>query len=100
MSADVVDIAAYRPDPHYQGPARCASCGHTWRAVARVGTVWLTCPACGTEHGLLVHPVTPIDPECWTCRCGSQVFHIGRETVTCVVCGLEPCCLRVVHSPL
>ncbi len=37
---------------HLEGEALCTACGHTWQALAPLGTVALECPACHTMKGL------------------------------------------------
>src|SRR5688500_17935527 len=56
----VVSLAAHREanSPHLSGEAKCAKCGREWVAVCPVGTVWLECPGCGSECGVMRGPVT------------------------------------------
>ena len=91
MTAKVLSLDAHRP--HLSGRARCTACEHEWVAVAPVGTVWLDCPECGTERGLMVYPVGPQDGELeYQCNCGGYVFGIrsnetGDVWIYCVSCG-------------
>ena len=91
MTDNVVSLAANRQ--HLSGLAHCTACKHEWVAVAPVGTVWLECPSCGTERGLMKSPVEPNDGEMeFRCNCGCRIFGIrsnetGDVWIFCVSCG-------------
>lgn len=73
-------------DPHSAGKAHCLACQHKWTAVVPVGTVWLTCPACGTNKGLLIY-ACQLDEKHWTCDCDNQLFMITKAGIYCPNCG-------------
>jgi Zn finger protein HypA/HybF involved in hydrogenase expression len=87
----LINLAEHRP--HLSGKARCTACGHEWVAVAPVGTLWFDCPACHTERGLYVAPITDVDgsSHIFLCPCGGDAFAIhlfdGVAIVHCVRCG-------------
>jgi hypothetical protein len=83
-----------RTDPHLAGKAVCLGCRHEWVAVAPVGTVALTCPACGTNKGVMLNLVSVEEPmSVWTCNCGCEIFKIVGDAnkrfshVMCLHCG-------------
>lgn len=78
----------HRKDPHLTGKARCLACEHTWEAVVPAGTVWLECPSCRTERGLLVFGVERKEPH-WRCNCGNTLFHVLKDRVYCPNCGAD-----------
>lgn len=86
--ADIIDFNSKKA--HLSGIAVCASCHHTWSAVAPVGTIQLQCPACTTMNGIWMNPVgLEPDIKVKTCSCGGQVFFITKEVYHCIKCGLE-----------
>ncbi len=82
----MADVLAFTPkerdDPHSAGKAHCTACKHEWVGVVPVGTVWLTCPGCGAQKGLLTYPCER-DGLHWTCVCGNQLFNVMREGLYC-----------------
>lgn len=73
--------------PHFSGPAACLACKHEWVAVAPAGTVWLECPKCGTERGVMKGPCMHFGEDHWTCECGNILFHITKHAIYCPMCG-------------
>jgi hypothetical protein len=91
MSAEIVSLAdrprVEREYPHLTGAAVCTICGHAWVAVAPVGTVHLTCPACERLHGAFKNAVEP--ETAWSCNCsGNQLFFLTRAGAMCRMCGV------------
>jgi len=84
--ADVINIDEQRP--HLTGEARCVACGHTWVAVAPVGTKELECPECLTEKGLYRYNVVP-NGKIWECDCGCDLFFVLPTGFQCYQCGTE-----------
>lgn len=70
---------------HINGEAHCHSCGHTWEAVAPVGSVELQCPECNRMWGLFSTPISP--GIHWTCHCGEGLFYLRPEGAMCRACG-------------
>lgn len=95
--SNVVPLArpsAPEPEEHKEptaaGPARChsADCGHTWVAVAPVGTVNLECPKCGDRKGHWRFEFSPAEGEfVRECQCGNQLFYLTPEGHMCANCG-------------
>lgn len=85
---DIVDLENERikRSAHQTGKAHCLACGHRWVAVAPAGTVWLECPACETQKGLLDLPVQG-DGLYWVCQCGNDLFHVMPDGYYCPNCG-------------
>lgn len=77
--------------PHLQGGAICTHCQHEWQAVAPAGTTCLTCPACGTDRGVMKGLCYPPEEACfWVCTCGSHLFLLlPTGAPLCVGCGLR-----------
>lgn len=71
---EIVSLQKVKDDrtPHGEGVARCVGCGHSWRAVAPLGTMTLECPSCHDMRGLWTHTFGPEPGK-------TQVY-------TCVVC--------------
>lgn len=81
--AKVINLADHRP--HISGDAICR-CGHTWVAVAPVGTIDLECPACRTLRGLFTYPIG-LDEPVLVCDCGAYLFYITEDgTSVCREC--------------
>ena len=85
---DVVDFddAKRSKEPHLSAPVRCMNCGYSWVAVAPVGTVVFDCPHCELEKGV-AETFVYAEGEHAVCRCGCDLFRIGREFVYCIHCG-------------
>ncbi len=83
---DVVDMQAYREDPHLAGEAHCMACGHDWVAVVPVGETHLDCPGCGMTRGVLRYPCEREEAH-WTCNCGNQLFKVSPSSIYCPQCG-------------
>lgn len=78
--ADVIAFKRAEPDdPHISGKAHCIACKHEWVSVAPVGTVWLTCPECQTEKGLMKFPCVR--------EGGNDLFHATKDRFYCPNCG-------------
>jgi len=78
-----------RPAPSMQGRAFCIQCGHSWEAVAPVGTVELECPGCKTMKGRFTFASAPESgTEVRECNCGNQLFYLTREGHMCANCGM------------
>lgn len=94
MTAEVISLAAHRPDPHLSGEARCTGCAHEWVAVAPVGVWQLECPSCRTMHGVWRFPVggDEDDPVLF-CNCGCEAMTAylreGRTYLRCMRCGTD-----------
>lgn len=73
-------------DPHIAGLAHCIACGHGWTSVAPIGSVWLECPECKTEKGLMKFPCVRETPA-WVCNCGNQLFYATPDGFYCPNCG-------------
>lgn len=82
--AEIISLDARRP--HMDGEAKCAACGHRWRAVAPIGTPNLECPECATHHGVWMHPAMAQRPL-WQCACGNEFFVIHDDRIMCSRCG-------------
>lgn len=85
---DVINLHEWREEnsPHVSGAAQCMACHHSWTAVAPTGTVFLSCPNCGTDRGVFKFPCERVGHH-WTCECGFQEFRIMPEGVYCPSCG-------------
>lgn len=75
--------------PHMRGKAHCLFCRHEWEAVEPVGSVWLQCPACGSQRGRYDGHVSPGAAK-WVCNCGNDLFYITVDGCSCPSCGAEP----------
>lgn len=76
--------------PHMTGPAFCNRCGYEWVAVVPAGSLWLECPACSSENGLLRYRVEPDEGDLiWSCRCGGRVFYFTPDGGFCYNCGTQ-----------
>lgn len=73
-------------DPHIVGAAHCIACAHKWTSVAPVGSVWLECPNCKCDKGLMDQPCVRELPT-WTCNCGNDLFHVTKDGYYCPNCG-------------
>jgi hypothetical protein len=74
-------------EEHLSGEAFCFQCGHTWTAVAPVGTVELECPECHTMKGVFKYGCEP--KSAWVCGCGCYLFMLSGESyeMICWQCG-------------
>lgn len=89
--SDIIDLGAKRAEkqPHMAGSARCMNCGHTWAAVAPIGTRRLECSACHTEQGAWVGAILPQEGvEFMVCDCGNDLWIARRDCLQCAACGL------------
>jgi len=86
----VTNLSEYRAqrEPHKEGTAICANCGHEWVAIAPLGVMELECPECRCMKGYFVHPCEK-EAKHWTCNCGSILFSITPDGVYCPNCGLD-----------
>lgn len=87
--AKIIDLQERKDakTPHLSGEARCIACGHTWAAVAPVGTVNLECPACHLMKGAFIWPAWRAGADHWQCRCGNILFILTRDGFYCPNCG-------------
>lgn len=86
--------APERSDPHNAGEAKCIGCGHTWAAVAPVGTISLECPQCGASRGVWRYPVSASEGDLlFTCACGCEAMTAylreGKFYLRCMCCGTD-----------
>lgn len=71
---------------HNTDKAVCLQCGKSWIAVAPVNTQQLECPACHNFTGIFEQHKSDVD-LIYTCTCGSEVWYVAPEGVTCPNCG-------------
>ena len=93
MTADLVDMADYRP--HIAGPVVCTRCHHHWVAVRPVGTDLMECPSCHAMRGanldtMLDNPQAILSDEC----CGQK----DSDGVCMAPACLYGDALRLIHS--
>ena len=87
MTADVIPI---KPEPRWlEGPARCHSCGHRWRAIAPQTDTFLECPSCKDMRGMWSGPIVR-EGYRWECGCGNQLYHLTPDGAHCPMCGRFP----------
>lgn len=86
----MAEVVAFKPkepdDPNIAGAAACIACQHRWTSVAPIGTVWLTCPYCGAQKGLMTFPCERAGSH-WRCPCGNELFNVMPEGIYCPNCG-------------
>lgn len=87
--SNVVDFgrAKVEREPHTTGPCQCLGCGHQWIGVIPVGIDVVDCPECRTPKGVRGSLVINHAEEHWTCKCGSQMFHLISSGAYCPNCG-------------
>lgn len=85
-----------KPDEEWAGDdAVCIGCHHKWVAVAKVGTRWLECPACGADKGIFARPFGATEGDSvFTCGgCGSEAmtayYSKGLFYFRCMNCGMD-----------
>lgn len=90
MSVHDLEQKRKEKTPHISGLACCSACRHEWADAAPVGTVFLLCPACGTQKGRFIHPAL-LEPgaERLECSCGCQLFSLTRTETICINCGVN-----------
>jgi len=81
----IINLADRRP--HMRGEARCLQCKHEWNAVAPVGAVWLECPECNTNQGVMKNTVIREDYLHYECNCGNDLFYRTPDGDYCPKCG-------------
>lgn len=87
MSAAIFQFPEKR-EPHLEGEAICADCGHLWHAVVPVGVARLECPNCLLDSGKMRYPVLRGEAQ-WQCRCGCMLMRINTDMTYCADCGRE-----------
>lgn len=88
----MTNIIQFKPpavvERHGSGEAFCIQCGHTWHAVAPVGTVDLECPSCRTMKGKWRFEFQPTPGTLVReCNCGNQLFYLTPAGHLCANCG-------------
>lgn len=90
---DVVKLEREPEGPWLAGKAKCLDCATEWAHVSPVGTLYLECPQCKTQRGVLYAPCDGAEGEgIWTCGCGCDLFKIVAENgrykwTICLRCG-------------
>lgn len=95
MSATIIQLRKTEEREHHlSGGALCCQCGHKWAAMRPISTeIWLECPACHSQKGMLPWPIVPPeDSAMWTCDCLGSVFSVfvrkdDSMEIMCCSCG-------------
>jgi len=92
----VVSLVKYKEEnsPHWEGKAKCVSCGHDWHAVAPMGVEWIECPSCGLLRGHAYWPFgADKDESLFVCNCGCEAltayYRKGQFRFQCMSCGTD-----------
>jgi Zn finger protein HypA/HybF involved in hydrogenase expression len=87
----MAEVLAFKPKepevPHITGEAHCLACLHVWVSVAPAGAVWLECPNCKAEKGLMRFKCLYEKRPHWHCNCGNSLFHVTSAGYYCPNCG-------------
>jgi hypothetical protein len=94
---EVVSLQQHREEtlPHGSGEVLCPSCKHEWVAVAPVGEVFFTCPACSSHTARWKRPFASAVGELfYSCtHCSSEHFYFvlkkGGVQTKCSGCGCD-----------
>lgn len=94
---EVVSLAEHREaqEPHGAGQILCTACKHEWTGAAPIGTVFHTCPECGSKKAAWKLPfAAAVGDIFYSCNtCGSEHFYFtmsgSTPRVRCSGCGYD-----------